>query len=180
MLTALSVVREKELGSIVNLQVTPVTRTEFMLGKQAPYVALGMLNFGLMTLLAVTVFGVPVTGSFLLLVLASLLFVMFATGFGLLASTFTRSQIAAMFVTLVGTMIPAIQYAGLINPVTSLEGGGRLIGEIHPATYVFTISRGVFNKALGFADLDRTLVPLALSVPIVLALAIALLKKQDR
>ena len=64
MLTALAVVREKELGSIINLYVTPVTRTEFLLGKQLPYVALAMLNFLLMVLLAVTAFGVPMTGSF--------------------------------------------------------------------------------------------------------------------
>jgi ribosome-dependent ATPase len=65
MLTALSVVREKELGSIINFYVTPVTRLEFLLGKQLPYVILGMANFLLLTLLAVTLFGVPLTGSFL-------------------------------------------------------------------------------------------------------------------
>ena len=94
MLTALSVVREKELGSIINLYVTPVTRAEFLLGKQLPYIVLGMLNFGLMTLLAITLFGVPVKGSFAALAAGSLLFVMFSTGFGLFTSTFTRSQIA--------------------------------------------------------------------------------------
>jgi hypothetical protein len=98
MLTALSVVREKELGSIINLYVTPVTRTEFLLGKQLPYIVLAMLNFGLMTLLAVTLFGVPVKGSFhQALAAGALLFVMFSTGFGLFTSTFTRSQIAALF-----------------------------------------------------------------------------------
>ena len=105
MLTALSVVREKELGSIINLYVTPVTRSEFLLGKQLPYVVLAMLNFFLMTLLAVMVFDVPVKGSFLTLAAGALLFVIFSTGFGLFASTFTRSQIAAMFVTMIGTMI---------------------------------------------------------------------------
>lgn len=74
MLTALSVVREKELGSIVNLHVTPVTRSEFLIGKQAPYIFLGMLNFLLMTLLAVTVFDVPVKGSFTTLAAAALIF----------------------------------------------------------------------------------------------------------
>jgi ribosome-dependent ATPase len=75
MLTALSVVREKELGSIINLYVTPVTRSEFLLGKQLPYILLAVLNFGLMTLLAVTVFAVPLKGDFFALALAALLFV---------------------------------------------------------------------------------------------------------
>ncbi|WP_153070322.1 ABC transporter permease, partial [Escherichia coli] len=134
MLTALAVVREKELGSIINLYVTPVTRLEFLLGKQAPYVALAMLNFLLMTLLAVTLFGVPITGSFLTLLAAALIYNVVATAIGLLASTFTRSQIAALFFTMIGTLVPAVQFAGLLNPVSSLEGAGKLIGQVYPAT----------------------------------------------
>ncbi len=179
MLTALSVVREKELGSIVNLYVTPVTRTEFLLGKQLPYVALSMINYLLMCLLAVTAFGVPITGSFATLTLAALLFAFSATGMGLLASTVTRSQIAAMFITMIGTMVPATQFAGLINPVASMEGVGRVIGEIYPASHMFTISRGVFNKALGFGDLAGSFWPLLLAAPVILIAAILLLRKQE-
>ncbi len=179
MLTALSVVREKELGSIINLYVTPVTRSEFLLGKQLPYIALGLLNFVLMTLLAVTVFDVPVKGSFLTLAGGALLFVMFSTGFGLFASTFTRSQIAAMFVAMIGTMIPAIQFAGMLNPVSSLEGFGAVIGRIYPASHMLTISRGVFNKALGLSNLHGSFWPLLLAVPVILGLSIVLLKKQE-
>ena len=180
MLTALAVVREKEMGSIINLYVTPVTRSEFLLGKQLPYVGLAMLNFLLMTLLAVTVFGVPVTGSFLTLATASLLFCFISTGMGLLASALTRSQIAAMFIAMVGTLMPAMQYGGMIDPVSSLKGSGRIIGEIYPANHIFTISRGVFNKALGFNDLSASFWPLVLAIPVILGLAIALLKKQER
>lgn len=180
MLTALAVVREKELGSIVNLYVTPVTRTEFMLGKQLPYVALASLNFLLMCLMAVTLFGVPMTGSFATLAVAALLFSFISTGMGLLASAVTKSQIAAMFFAMLGTMIPTAQFAGLIDPVSSLEGAGRYIGQAYPATHMFIISRGVFNKALGFADLHTAFVPLLLAVPVVLGISIALLRKQDR
>ena len=179
MLTALSVVREKELGSIINLYVTPVTRGEFLLGKQLPYVALAMFNFGLMTLLAVTVFDVPVKGSFLTLAAGALLFVVFSTGFGLFASTFTRSQIAALIVTMVGTIIPVIQFAGVLNPVSSLEGIGAFIGRIYPATYFLNISRGVFSKALGFASLHNSFWPLLLAAPVIVGLSIVLLKKQE-
>ena len=180
MLTALAVVREKETGSITNLYVTPVTRSEFLLGKQLPYVGLAMINFGLMALLAVTIFGVPITGSFLALALAALIFSFAATGMGLLASSVTNSQIAAMFLAMIGTIIPATQFSGLLDPVSSLEGSGKLIGEIYPATHMITISRGVFNKALGFADLSGSLWQMLLSVPVILGAAIALLKKQER
>ncbi|VVE53585.1 ribosome-associated ATPase/putative transporter RbbA [Pandoraea anhela] len=180
MLTALSVVREKELGSILNLYVTPVTRTEFLIGKQIPYVALAMLNFLLMALIAVTLFGVPIKGSFLTLITAVFIFNVVATGIGLLASTFTRSQIAALFFTMIGTMIPVIQFSGMITPVPSMEGSGRFIGEIYPATYMLIISRGVFNKALGFGDLGNAFWPMLVAVPVILGTTILLLKKQDK
>lgn len=179
MLTALSVVREKELGSIINLYVTPVTRTEFLLGKQLPYVVLAMLNFALLTVLAAAVFGVPVKGSLLALTLGAAVFVLSSTGLGLLVSTFTRSQIAAMFITLIITIIPCVQFAGLLNPVSSLEGMGAIIGHIYPATHFLDISRGVFNKALGMRELEGSMVPLLLAVPAILGLAIVLLKKQE-
>ena len=180
MLTALAVVREKELGSIVNLYVTPVTRFEFLLGKQLPYVALAMLNFVLMCLMAVLAFDVPITGSVLTLTLAALLFSIISTGMGLLASAVTRSQIAAMFFALLGTLIPAIQFSGLINPVSSLEGAGRWIGEFYPATYMFIISRGVFSKALDLQDLAAAFVPLLLAIPVILCAAVWALPKQEK
>ena len=179
MLTALGVVREKETGSIINLYVTPVTRTEFLMGKQLPYVVLAMVNFLLMSLLAVTVFGVPVKGSYATFALSALVFCFVATGMGLLASSITKSQIAAMFFAMIGTLIPATQYAGLIDPVSSLEGAGRFIGEIYPATHMITISRGVFSKALDFADLSSSFWPMLLSAPIIFGIAVALLKKQE-
>ena len=180
MLTALAVVREKETGSITNLYVTPVTRIEFLLGKQLPYVGLAMVNFLLMSLLAVTIFGVPVKGSFFTLALAALIFSFAATGMGLLASAVTRSQIAAMFFAMIGTIIPATQFAGLIDPVSSLEGSSKFIGEIYPATHMISISRGVFSKALGLADLTGPLWSMLISVPVILGVAVLLLKKQER
>ncbi len=180
MLTALAVVREKELGSIVNLYVTPVTRTEFLLGKQLPYVALAMLNYLLMCAMAVFVFRVPMTGSFAALTLAAFIFSIVTTGMGLLASSVTRSQIAAMFFAMLGTLIPATQFSGLTDPVSSLEGAGKLIGEVYPATYMFSISRGVFSKALGWQDLSPLFWPMLLSIPVIIGIAILALPKQER
>jgi ribosome-dependent ATPase len=179
MLTALSVVRDKEMGSIVNLYVTPVTRLEFLLGKQLPYILLAMLNFLLLAALAVTVFGVPMTGSFFALATAALLYVISATAMGLLISTFMRSQIAAIFGTAVLTILPATQFSGMIDPVSSLEGLGALIGRLYPTTHFLTISRGTFSKALGFADLQPALLALVLAVPVLMGLCVVLLKKQE-
>lgn len=179
MLTALSVVREKELGSIINFYVTPITRIEFLLGKQLPYVALAMLNYVLLVLLAVLVFRVPITGSVLAMTVGALLYTLSATAIGLLFSIFMRSQIAAMFATAIGTILPAVQFSGLINPVSSLEGTGAFVGAIFPTTHFVTICRGVFSKGLGFGDLVRPLLALAVAVPVLLALSVALLKKQE-
>mgnify|MGYP000414975077 CR=1 FL=1 len=179
MLASLSVVREKELGSIVNLYVTPTTRLEFLLGKQLPYVLLGMLNFVLLTLLAIFGFGVPLTGSFLALAAGAFLFVITATAMGLLISSFMGSQIAAIFGTAIITLLPASQFSGMIDPVSSLEGAGAVIGQIYPMTHFLTISRGAFSKALGFGDLYASFLPLLLAVPILTGLGVLLLKKQD-
>ncbi|AOI99793.1 ribosome-associated ATPase/putative transporter RbbA [Burkholderia sp. LA-2-3-30-S1-D2] len=180
MLTALAVVRERELGSIVNLYVTPVTRAEFLLGKQAPYVMLAMLNFLLMVVLADVVFGVRIKGSFATLAAAVLIFNVVATGIGLFASTFTRSQIAAIFMTIVGTLIPVVQFSGLLTPLSSLEGSGKWIGTVYPATYMLAISRGVYNKALGLADLSSQFWPMLAAVPVILVMTGVLLRKQER
>ena len=180
MLTALSVVREKELGSIINLYVTPVTRLEFLLGKQLPYVVLAMINFFMLALLAVTLFGVPFTGSLPALVLAALLYVTASTAIGLLISTFMKSQVAALFGTALLSILPAVQFSGMIDPVASLEGVGRLIGEIYPTAHFLTITRGTFSKALHLADLHDQLFALALAVPVLIGLCALMLKKQER
>ncbi|MDZ1530375.1 ribosome-associated ATPase/putative transporter RbbA [Klebsiella pneumoniae] len=179
MLSALSVVREKELGSIINLYVTPTTRSEFLLGKQLPYIVLGMFNFFLLCALSVFVFGVAHKGSFLTLTLAALLYVTIATGLGLLISTFMKSQIVAIFGTAIITLIPATQFSGMIDPVASLEGPGRWIGQIYPTSHFLTIARGTFSKALNISDLWGSFIPLLIAVPLVLGLSVLLLKKQE-
>ncbi|EPY4568827.1 ribosome-associated ATPase/putative transporter RbbA [Klebsiella variicola] len=179
MLSALSVVREKELGSIINLYVTPTTRSEFLLGKQLPYIVLGMFNFFLLCALSVFVFGVAHKGSFLTLTLAALLYVTIATGLGLLISTFMKSQIAAIFGTAIITLIPATQFSGMIDPVASLEGPGRWIGQIYPTSHFLTIARGTFSKALNLSDLWGSFIPLLIAVPLVLGLSVLPLKKQE-
>ncbi|QOG20789.1 MULTISPECIES: ribosome-associated ATPase/putative transporter RbbA [Bradyrhizobium] len=177
-LATLSVVREKELGSIINFYVTPVTRLEFLIGKQLPYVALAMLNFLLLTAFAVFIFRVPFTGSFAAFASAALLYVIITTAMGLVISSFMASQIAAIFATALLTMIPATQYSGLVDPVSSLQGAGALVGRIYPTAHFVTITRGTFSKGLDFGDLSEPFVALAVTVPVLLALGAVLLKKQ--
>ena len=141
MMTAVGVVREKEVGSIVNLYVTPVTRLEFLLGKQLPYVGLALVNFATMALLGVFVMGVPIKGSLAGLLTGAALYAGAATGFGLLVSSFVRSQVAAIFATGVLSAVPAVEFSGMYTPVSSLSGGGRAMGALFPSTY-FSNDRG--------------------------------------
>jgi ribosome-dependent ATPase len=178
-LTALGVVREKELGSITNLYVTPTRRSEFLVGKQLPYVLLSMLNYSLLVATAVLLFGVPLKGSLLALTLAALLYVMATTGIGLLMSAFTRTQIAALFGTAILTTVPAQQFSGLIVPTSALTGGAAVVGTLFPTTYFLRASVGVFTKALGLHDLLPTLLALAAFIPVLTGLSIMALRKQE-
>jgi ribosome-dependent ATPase len=138
-----------------------------------------MLNFLLLTALAVTVFGVPLTGSVAALTAGAILYVGCATAMGLLISTFMRSQIAAIFGTAVLTILPATQFSGMTDPVSSLQGASALVGQIYPTTHFMTISRGTFSKELGFADLYGSFIPLLIALPVLLGLSVALLRKQE-
>ncbi|WP_404441712.1 ribosome-associated ATPase/putative transporter RbbA [Stutzerimonas chloritidismutans] len=180
MLTALGVVREKELGSITNFYVTPTTRLEFLLGKQLPYIGMGMFNFATLALLAVFVFGIPIKGSLLTLCLGALLYVTCATGLGLLMSSILNSQIAAIFGTTIVTLLPAIQFSGLIHPTSAMEGFGAFIGQLYPTTHFLIISRGVFSKALGLAELYPYFIPMLLAIPLLTLLSVLGLRKQEK
>jgi len=179
-LMALAIVREKELGSITNLYVTPVSRLEFLLGKQLPYIAVAMANFTLMLLLALFVFKVPLKGSFPLLLAGVLIYVTTMTGYGMLISAFTRTQIAALFGTAILTVLPATQFAGMMTPVSSLATEAQIIGRGFPMTYFVPISVGTFTKGLGFSDLGGDLLALAAFVPVLTLLSVLLLRKQER
>lgn len=178
-LMALAIVREKELGSIVNLYVTPVRRVEFLLGKQIPYIAIAMINFGLMCLMALFVFNVPLKGSFPTLALGALLYVTATTGIGMLISAFCTTQIAALFGTAILTMLPATQFCGMLVPVSSLTGAAALMGRGFPMTYFLKVSVGTFTKSLGFADLYLDLMAIAVFIPILTILSVMLLHKQE-
>jgi len=179
MMTAVGVVREKEVGSIVNLYVTPVTGLEFLLGKQLPYVGLALVNFATMTILGVFVMGVPVKGSLSGLLTGAALYAGAATAFGLLVSSFVRTQVAAIFATGVLSALPAVEFSGLYTPVSSLSGGARAMGALFPSTYFQKIAVGSITKGLDFRGLTPSLLALAAFVVVYLTLTRALLRDQD-
>ncbi|TWD53376.1 ribosome-dependent ATPase [Agrobacterium vitis] len=178
-MTALGIVKEKETGSIANFQATPVTRIEFLLGKQLPYVAIAFASFLLLLLISRLVFHVPIKGSMLTLVSASLLYVFAATGFGLVVSSFVRSQVAAIFATAIIAIVPAVNFSGLLVPVSSLSGGGRLMGLMFPAAWYQPITVGVMTKGLGFADLWSNLAMLLLFGIGFIVIALSALRKRS-
>ncbi len=179
-LMALGVVREKELGSIINLYVTPVTRFEFVVGKQLPYIAVAVTNFALLFSMGLFLFEVPLKGNLPTLLLGVLIYVTAMTAYGMLISSFTNTQIAALFGTAILTALPATQFAGMMTPVSSLAGSAQLMGRAFPMTYFVPISVGTFTKGLGFSDLGRDLAALAVFVPILTLLNVLLLRKQER
>jgi len=179
MLTALGVVREKEMGSILNLYAAPARKIEFLLGKQLPYVGVAMVSFVCLVTLMLTVFGIGVPGSVLALVLGALLYAMAATAFGLVVSTFVRSQIAAIFATAIIVMIPTVNFSGMMYPVSTLEGAAAITGKVFPALYFQQISAGVFNKGLNFTVLYPNHLILAGFCVLFLGIATALLRKQE-
>lgn len=179
-LMALAIVREKELGSITNLYVTPVTRLEFLIGKQLPYIAVALANFVVLFLMALFLFKVPLKGSLPTLLAGVLIYVTTTTAYGMLISAFCSTQIAALFGTAILTILPATQFAGMLTPVSSLSGFARVLGSIFPMSYFLPISVGTFTKGLGASDLLQDLLLLALFVPALTLLSLVLLPKQEK
>jgi ribosome-dependent ATPase len=178
-MSAIAVVREKETGSIANFRSTPITRFEFLIGKQLPYVAVAMINFVFLFIMAIFVFRVPIKGPFLVLLIATFIYVISTTGFGQLISSFTRTQVAAVFATAILSIVPAVNFSGLFAPVSSLSGGARVIGLTFPSAWYQPVTVGVFAKALGMPDLWRNIVAIALIALAYLILSILLLRKQE-
>jgi ribosome-dependent ATPase len=179
MLTALSVVREKELGSIANFYAAPASRLEFLVGKQLPYVGVSLIQFASLVALAIILFRVPVKGSWAVLITGGVIYLLASTGFGLLISVFATTQTAAIFAAAIITILPAVQFSGMFVPVSSLTGGAWFAARIFPSTYFQAISVGTFTKALGLPALWRNLVALGVIALIYFVVSVVLLKKQE-
>ena len=180
MMSAVGVVREREIGSIANFYASPAAVAQYLIGKQLPYIAVGMVNFAAMMLMIIYLFGVPLKGSFTGLAVGTLLMVSASTALGLLISCFVRSQLAAIFATAIITMIPAQTYSGFIYPLSTMEGGALVIGKTFPSSWYYTVSVGSFTKGLYTADLLHEYAAIAAFAATSLILACVLLKKQEK
>ncbi|WP_201582879.1 ribosome-associated ATPase/putative transporter RbbA [Psychrobacter jeotgali] len=179
MMTTLGVVREREIGSISNLYTSPASVPQYLIGKQLPYVVLGFINYIILVLMAVFWFKVPVKGSFLGMSLGALLLVYVSTGLGLLVSSLVRTQIAALLITAIVTLIPTINYSGLLYPISSMDGFAYALGVGFPASWYQRISIGGFTKGLGWSSFLTEYIVLAAFALTFITLASIFLKKQE-
>ena len=179
-LMAVSVARERELGSVVNFYVTPTSRLEFLVGKQIPYVIIGFANFLLLAGMTIFLFGVPLKGNPVPLAIGALLYVWATTSYGLLIATMTSSQVAATFATTIASVVPTIQFSGLLQPVSTLETGAQTIGSLWPSSYFLHLSVGAFTKGLGWEALAPDILALACFGPVLTIIAALLLRAQEK
>jgi len=178
-MSAIAVVREKETGSIANFRSTPITRFEYLIGKQLPYIAVSMVSFFILLAMAIFLFHVPLKGPFLMLLVGTILYVFATTGFGQLISSFVSTQVAAVFATAILSIVPAVNFSGIFAPVSSLSGGAKVIGLSFPSAWYQPITVGVFAKALGVAALWPNAVAILAIGLVYLGLSLLLLRKQE-
>jgi ribosome-dependent ATPase len=179
MMTAVGVAREKETGSIANFRSTPITSVEFLLGKQLPYIAIGFASFLTVLLMAIYMFGVPVKGSSATLFTAIVIYIVAATGFGLLVSCFTSTQVAAIFTSMILTVVIGVNFSGLLVPFSSLSGPALWLGVSFPSLWFTQIALGTFTKGLGFEDLWPDILMVLGFALVFVAAAVLILRKQE-
>jgi ABC-2 type transport system permease protein len=180
LLTALGIVREKETGSIYNVYSSTVSRVEFLAGKLLPYVAISWANAGVLWTIATVWFAVPFKGSLPFFLVASFVFVLSSTGIGLLVSLMVRTQMAALVITLIVSLVPTLLYSGLIVPVSSLSPGAQIQGHLFPGMYYTNVLRGAFLKGVGPEVLWRDLAALAVYATVLGSLGCWLFTKRPR
>jgi ABC-2 type transport system permease protein len=178
LLSAMGVVREKEIGTMEQIMVTPIRAWQLIAGKLLPFALIGLVQVFLITGVAIWGFGVPLRGSFLLLLLLTQAFVLTTLGLGLLISTLVRTQQQAMMTAGLGVMLPMVLLSGLIFPIENMPRAIQLVTYLIPLRYYATIIRGIFLRGSGLSVLwPEALSLLALGVTI---FALAVLRFQKR
>jgi len=178
-MTALSIAKEKETGTISNFYATPLTKLEFLIGKQLIYIIIFIITYFILLLIAVSFYNVPIKGNLLLLTLCAIVYIFSTTAIGLLVSSFVKTQISGLLITLIMTMIPAFTYSGLLSPVSSLPENGRLMARLYPTLYFMNVSVGSFTKNLPTISILPNLAILILFYIIIISASTLLLKKQE-
>ncbi|MBP1750742.1 MAG: transporter permease, partial [Deltaproteobacteria bacterium] len=148
LLTSMAIVREREIGTMEQLMVTPIRPTELILGKTIPFAIIGFFDMFLVTLVGVIWFDVPIRGSILLLVLATGVYLLSVLGIGLFISTISKTQQQAMMATFL-FFAPAVLLSGLMFPIENMPVAAQIITYLNPLRYFLVIIRGIFLKGSG-------------------------------
>mgnify|MGYP002700459279 FL=1 len=179
-LTALGVVREKENGSIYNIYTSTVTRGEFLIGKLLPYIFISVINVVILWFMATVLFGAPFKGDPVFFMLASVVYVGCTTGIGLLVSLLVHTQVAAMIMTAIITVVPSVLYSGLLVPISSLEAVAQIEAHLFPAMYYTNIVLGSFIKGVGLEVLWGNVVMLIMYAAALWCFSFFLFKKRPK
>jgi ABC-2 type transport system permease protein/ribosome-dependent ATPase len=179
-LTALAIAREKEFGTIYNIYSTPIKKWEFLIGKIIPYLIISSINFTVLIIAVKFLFQIPMKGNLINLIPGAFVYILINVSIGLLVSSVTRTMVSAQIVTIIVTVIPAFIYSGLLIPVSSLEGGARIMAHIYPTMHFMKIIHGVYLKNLNLINLLPQVLLLALYFLILFSLAILVFKKRER
>ncbi len=178
LLASLIVVREKESGSIFNLYCSPVRPWEVVFGKAIPYVAVSFVTYLIIFAFTVGLFKTKFTGNFIFLTLSTIIYLFCTVGIGVFISVLTKTQITAMLIAFLGSIIPSFIYSGYFSPVTSMSQTGQLISKTIPASYFMVIVRGVYLKGIGIESFIVELISLLIYAVIVYSLAIISFRKR--
>lgn len=149
MMTSISITREKELGTMEILLVSPIKPFQVIIGKVVPYIFLSVINAIVIIVLSIFIFKMPVQGSLLLLAFESVLFIISALALGILISTISATQQTAMMISLMGLMLPVILLSGFIFPISSMPFALQVISNIVPAKWFIIIVKGIMLKGVG-------------------------------
>ncbi|HLS29485.1 MAG TPA: ABC transporter permease [Flavobacteriaceae bacterium] len=165
MMTSISITREKELGTMEILLVSPLNPFQVIIGKVVPYIFLSVINAAVIVLLSIFIFGMPVEGSLILLGAESVLFIITSLALGILISTIAQTQQAAMMISLMGLMLPVILLSGFIFPISSMPLPLQIISHIIPAKWFITIIKGIMLKGIGMTYIwKETLILIGMTV----------------
>ena len=171
LLTALAVTREKDTGSIQQVFASPLTPAEFLAGKLVPYGVIAFVEIVMVIVVGFVWFAVPLRGSLALLLAVGLVYVFCTVGIGLLVSTVTRSQLLAMLLAVIITLMPSFLFSGFLFPIFTMPYAVQLYTRIFPARYFVDLSRGIVLKGAGLPDLWPTVVLLLAYTAAIFALA---------
>jgi ABC-2 type transport system permease protein len=172
LLTSIAITREKELGTMEQILVSPIRSHEIVIGKVLPYIALALLDALFILAVGMFLFGVPFRGSFLVFLLFTLLYILTALSLGLLISTVAKSQQVAMMMAILSTMLPTIMLSGFIFPIASMPKVLQLVTWLVPAKYFLQIIRGIMLKGNNFTQLLQPMLALVIMTVFMLSVAV--------